>query len=39
MLCLLSKVFHNVRLQSSYGQEWSLHKHTLDCVAYTCHHP
>ncbi len=39
MLRLLSSVFHNIRLQSSHWQEWSLHKHKLDCVAYTFHHP
>lgn len=26
MLCLFSPVFHNIRLQSSHRQEWSLHK-------------
>ena len=39
MLCLLSSVFHNIQLQSSHRQEWSLHQHKLDCVAYTFHHP
>lgn len=39
MLCLLSSVFHGIRLQSSHRQEWSLHKHKLDCVAYMFHHP
>lgn len=24
---------------TSHLQEWSLHKHKLDCVAYTFHHP
>lgn len=31
MLCLLSSVFHNIPLQSSHRQEWSLHKHIRFC--------
>lgn len=39
MLCLLSSVIHNIPPQSSHTQDCSLQKHSLDCVAYTCHHP